>query len=66
MWWNIFVLFTIVVIVTLIGFNVKNLIVKMTKYPQTIFDMLMGIFISLLAIAGLIYIFIQTLGKLNL
>jgi hypothetical protein len=66
MWWNIFVLFTIVVIVTLIGFNVKNLIVKMIKYPQSIFDMLTGVVISLLAIAGLIYIFIQTLGKLNL
>lgn len=64
--WNIFVLFVILVMIFLIGLNVKSLIMKWKANPQgnTRFHLGVGFVISFLAIGGLIYAFILYLGKL--
>jgi len=65
--WNIFVLFVILVMIFLIGLNVKSLIMKWKANPQssTRFHLGVGFLISFLAIGGLIYLFIVYLSKFN-
>ena len=66
MWWNIFVLFVILIMIFLIGLNIKSLIMKWKANPQgnTRFHLGVDIVISFLAIGGLVYAFITYLNKL--
>lgn len=59
--WKFIVLASIVVVIGLSVYNIRSLIRKWKANPQHWFDLLVGIVIWGLAIAGLIYIFIQQL-----
>jgi hypothetical protein len=60
--WNIFVLISIVIVIGLIGLNVKSLIMK-CKHTESKFDLFIGILISLIAVSVLIHIFIDRLNQ---
>lgn len=59
--WKYVVLVSIVIVIGLITLNIRSLVRKIKANKKSWFDLGVGIFISLLAIAGLIYIFIQQL-----
>jgi hypothetical protein len=59
--WNWIVLITMIGVSVGIFFNIRSLIRKWKANPRFWFDLLVGIVISLAALGGLVWIFIQQL-----